>query len=204
VRRPRCKVIRNYHPTARSPEGGHLAAIQWGGRDVALIDPTDGRLKGNVVVGEEVCNLAWPDEATIVARTPTCLKRWLVADPLSGQTLCEAPCDQDPSAVEFSSGGSIVVERLLYSDCRIRDGRTGKLLGTLLTVRDCRPVVISPEGHYSAPVDVEDELVYVVETDDGRQQTLAPQEFARRFNWKNDPDQAFPLRFDARSTDANP
>ncbi len=176
---------------AWSPEGRQIGVIQWGGRDMAVIDSTDGRMTQTIVVGEEPGNIVWPDDATIVARTPTWLKRWPIADAFSAVTVCEAPCDQ--GAAEFSSGGRIVAERVPNSDCRFRDGRDGRLLGTLLMVRDCRPVVISPQGHYSAPVDVDDALVYVVETEAGEQQTLTPREFARRFKWENDPRQAFPL-----------
>jgi serine/threonine-protein kinase len=183
---------------AWSPDGRRIGVIQWGGRDVAVIDSIDGRLTETVIVGEEPGNIVWPDDATIVARTPTCLKRWPVADAFSAVTVCEAPCDQ--GAAEFSSGGRIIAERAPNSDCRFRDGRDGRLLGTLLMVRDCRPVFISPEGHYSAAVDVDDELVYIVETEAGEQQTLTPREFARRFQWENDPRQAFPLRLDV----ANP
>ncbi len=142
------------------------------------------RVTQTIVVGEEPGNIVWPDDVTIVVRTPTCLKRWPVADAFSGVTVCEAPCDQ--GLAEFSSGGRIVAERVPNSDCRFRDGRDGRLLGTLLMVRDCRPVVISPQGHYSAPVDVDDALVYVVEAEAGEQQTLTPREFARRFQWEND------------------
>jgi hypothetical protein len=34
----------------------------------------------------------------------------------------------------------------------------------------------------------ERDLVYVALFDDGRQETLSPEEFARRFDWTNDPE----------------
>jgi hypothetical protein len=58
--------------------------------------------------------------------------------------------------------------------------------------------MISPDGHYSSPVDVESELAYVVETDDGQQKTYTPAQFASRFRWTNDPKKAFPLRLKPR------
>ena len=36
---------------------------------------------------------------------------------------------------------------------------------------------------------VEKQIVYVAQTADGTQQTLTPAEFAKKFNWKNDPNQ---------------
>jgi hypothetical protein len=47
-------------------------------------------------------------------------------------------------------------------------------------------LAVSPDGHYRGTPHLEDELVYVIQTDRG-QETLRPQEFAARFGWKNDP-----------------
>ncbi len=47
-------------------------------------------------------------------------------------------------------------------------------------------LALSPDGHYAGSEDVENEIVYVAETDAG-QETLAPAQFATRFHWKNDP-----------------
>jgi len=44
----------------------------------------------------------------------------------------------------------------------------------------------SVDGHYEGTKDIEKEIVYVVETDAG-QQTYTPEEFAKKFKWKNDP-----------------
>jgi hypothetical protein len=56
-----------------------------------------------------------------------------------------------------------------------------------------RWLAISPDGHFRSSPGVEDELVYIIQTDDGRQETLRPAEFAERFGWKNDPDKVHPL-----------
>lgn len=47
-------------------------------------------------------------------------------------------------------------------------------------------LALSPDGHYRGGPNVEHELVYVVETDDG-QQLLTPDEFAKKYSWQNDP-----------------
>ena len=49
-----------------------------------------------------------------------------------------------------------------------------------------RFVSIASDGHYRGSAGIEQELVYVVQTDKG-QETLNPTEFANRFNWKNEP-----------------
>ncbi|NUQ63568.1 MAG: PD40 domain-containing protein [Pirellulales bacterium] len=48
----------------------------------------------------------------------------------------------------------------------------------------------SPEGHYFTTMDAENDVVYVVLTDDGRQTTLTPEEFSKKYGWKNDPGKA--------------
>ena len=47
-------------------------------------------------------------------------------------------------------------------------------------------IAISSDGHYAADFDAEKEIVYVVQTDQG-QETLTPEEFSKRYGWKNDP-----------------
>ena len=46
--------------------------------------------------------------------------------------------------------------------------------------------VVSPEGHFRGSPDVEAKFVYVVQTEQA-QETLTPEEFAKRYGWKNDP-----------------
>ena len=43
--------------------------------------------------------------------------------------------------------------------------------------------------HNRGSCGIESEIVYVVQTDKG-QETLTPEEFAKRYNWKNDPTRA--------------
>jgi WD40 repeat protein len=75
---------------------------------------------------------------------------------------------------------------------RLRSLPDGRTLLTLLCLRGGRFVLISPDGHYRGDPGVEKELVYVVQTDQG-QETLTPEEFAKRYGWKNDPGKARPL-----------
>ena len=45
---------------------------------------------------------------------------------------------------------------------------------------------VSPEGHWCGSPDIEDKLIYVARTAEGRQTTFSSAEFADRFGWKND------------------
>jgi hypothetical protein len=74
------------------------------------------------------------------------------------------------------------------------DAATGQQRGLLLGLWDAKGIAINAEGHYcgsragkfSRGRSVEQQIVYVVQTRDG-QQTLTPEEFARKYRWKNDP-----------------
>jgi hypothetical protein len=70
---------------------------------------------------------------------------------------------------------------------RLWDPATGQLHATLLALSESRGVALTSDGHYRGLPRVERELVYVVETDAG-QETLTPEEFERKYGWKNDPD----------------
>ena len=55
---------------------------------------------------------------------------------------------------------------------------------------------LGPTGHYHGSPGVEDQFVYVATLDDGSQQTFTPTEFATRFGWNNNPEQAALLKLD--------
>ncbi len=69
---------------------------------------------------------------------------------------------------------------------RLRSLADGQLLRTLAVLRDGQSAIINPDGHFHGTPGVEDEFVYVVQTDTG-QQTLTPEEFTKKYGWKNDP-----------------
>jgi WD40 repeat protein len=74
---------------------------------------------------------------------------------------------------------------------RLRSLDDGRLLYTLLWFRDDLTGVVGPEGHWRGTPGLEKELVYVVQTEHG-QETLAPEAFAKKYGWKNDPSKATP------------
>jgi WD40 repeat protein len=69
------------------------------------------------------------------------------------------------------------------------DTRTARLRGTVVALDKGDWFVLSPDGHYRGPPVLEQELVYVVVTDDG-QKTLTPEEFRQQYGWQNDPSRA--------------
>jgi hypothetical protein len=61
----------------------------------------------------------------------------------------------------------------------------GQLVRTLLPLGGGHWAVVSPDGHYYGSPGVEKEFVYVVQTENG-QETLTPEEFSKKYGWKND------------------
>ncbi|HPM81753.1 MAG TPA: hypothetical protein PLF81_13690, partial [Candidatus Anammoximicrobium sp.] len=90
-----------------------------------------------------------------------------------------------PDGGEVSPDGQLVAWRG-QSVIRLRETEKGQVVCTMLSLRNSQYAAISPDGHFRGSPDVEQELVYVVQTDQG-QDTLTPAEFAQKYNWKNDP-----------------
>jgi hypothetical protein len=72
---------------------------------------------------------------------------------------------------------------------QLADARTGQVLRSLVslpTPEGWKFLSVTAEGHYLSSPGFAKELVYVVETDQG-QETITPEEFSKRYGWKNDP-----------------
>jgi serine/threonine protein kinase/WD40 repeat protein len=90
-------------------------------------------------------------------------------------------------------GRRIVIPAFHYYDFPARsvDAETKQPLGS------CFPCIgsddwltIGPTGHYQGSTGIESEILYVAEHLDGHQQTYTPEDFAKTFNWKNNPAKA--------------
>ena len=140
--------------------------------------------------------LSWSsDSQSLQAISTGSSRRW---DRTSGELLAhiESPFSQLPcgywgnSAASASPNGRLAVASSYDEAARVWDTQTGQHLATLAPLVDGDLIVITPDGHYmSSRKGVEDELVYVVESDTG-QQTFTPTEFANKYGWKNDPSRA--------------
>lgn len=72
------------------------------------------------------------------------------------------------------------------AEYQLLDPDTRQAAGMAFTVAG-QPVLLNAEGHYYCPTDVSEQLVYIVLTEQGRQEMLTPDEFAARHGWRNDP-----------------
>jgi WD40 repeat protein len=69
---------------------------------------------------------------------------------------------------------------------RFREAATGRLHASVYMWNDDCSLVLTPTGHYRASPSIEGDLVYIVQTDLGRE-TLTPAEFEKKYGWKNNP-----------------
>jgi len=166
---------------AWSPDGKMLAAA---GDDqkVYLWNMETGRLSDAYADHQtSVVSLTWlEDGGTLVSgsRSEVCL--W---QPRGGKLLRTMRVDGGavgPNGRLVASRGQSVVGLHQLDD--------GKKLRTFVGLRDKGYLALSPAGHWRGSPEVEKELVYVVQTDEG-QAMLTPKEFAQEYNWKNDPEQ---------------
>jgi hypothetical protein len=55
----------------------------------------------------------------------------------------------------------------------------------LTCLRRSRVAAIGPSGHARLTGGAEKSLVYVTQTDAGEQETLTPEEFRKKYNWRD-------------------
>ncbi|HTU20831.1 MAG TPA: protein kinase [Gemmataceae bacterium] len=162
---------------AWSPDGQSLASGRW--QDSRTWDMTTkesqvrcrGPLLGwsadsKAVLTEGWYMLKWWDRQTgeLLRRVDFPLMAWPVLSPNS-------------QIVAFPNGGAL----------HIGDVFRGKSQLKLVPLRAGQWLAVRPDGHYRGSPGVEKEIIYIVQTDAG-QEVLAPDEFAKKYGWKNDPE----------------
>jgi WD40 repeat protein/predicted Ser/Thr protein kinase len=176
-------------PLAWSPDGKTLAGLRGG--TIHLWDVASGRHTSEAPseAGAGWWNSAcWLDEATLALGNACDAYVWdrrnhTILRTVHGYQMYYRGCCFSPAARLAAFPGQALV--------RMRSLEDGRLLYTLLWLRDDLIGVVGPEGHWRGTPGLEKEIVYVVQTDHG-QETLSPQEFAKKYRWKNDPSKAVP------------
>jgi WD40 repeat protein len=173
------------------------------------VDPWDGR--------EPLTAFAWSADQKVIALgnrvidadTGKVLETWeqrgVACDRFPDDTIAAAGyenCVLTDKATGKELGRGFIGERatvrptlsnLVATDCRdgsirLWDAKTGAPRGAFFGLGYNDGLAIGVNGHYRGPKWIEEEIVYLVETEGGRQETYTPAEFAKKFGWKNDPE----------------
>ena len=92
----------------------------------------------------------------------------------------------------YSVARSLPLHRLIAAQedrIAIYDEPSGELLASqVIWYGPGKHLLLSPEGHVRCSPAMSEDVVYVALTDDGRQVTLRPAEFAAAYGWNNDPE----------------
>jgi WD40 repeat protein/serine/threonine protein kinase/DNA-directed RNA polymerase subunit RPC12/RpoP len=144
-----------------------------------------GKLRPFLIKGSELLGpVAWSaDGKRVAAKQGGHLRIW---DARTGKELQEFATGVRLDLLAWGPRDEVLVAARADGRVDLWDPTTGKLRCTLVNLRGEQWLVVSPEGHYDGPPDIERELVYVVQSENG-QKTLTPQQFAEKYGWKNNP-----------------
>lgn len=169
---------------AWSPDGQHLATCEAG--KLRLWPPEAWKSFGRTVVrlSDAPLAISWsPDSARVALNrqvwdASSGRSLWRM-EGASGAPACWTP---DSRTISYQTTTGAVVTA---------DSTTGQPFATFVAYSGEAAFAVAAEGHFACTKGMEDELIYVVRTQDG-QMTLNPKEFASRFAWTNDPGRVHP------------
>jgi WD40 repeat protein len=167
-----------------SPDSRTLAYSK--GDTMCLLDIQTGREIRTLPM--TASSLVWsPNGRILAASEPGGLVRTWDVD--SGRSLMDFTGHTDGLrnfSLAWSPDGRVLASGSLDGTIRLWDAQLGQPVAVLVPMSSKEAVIISSDGHHRGSPRVEQNLVYVVQTDAG-QETLSPEQFAEQFGWKNDP-----------------
>ncbi|NUQ61628.1 MAG: protein kinase [Pirellulales bacterium] len=176
-------AIRNYRGSEPLEPGASLS-------EVKLFDTATGKSVDTLKTSHEGYRLLarWTPDGNLVTGGDGTFNTWDLAKreviqtvTLPGKNSADIPmqCNLSPDLTRAAEPVSGYL--------RIWEIASKRILGAVVPLRDDDRLIVSADGHYHGTPKVERLLVYVVLTDSGEQLTLTPEEFAKRYGWKNDP-----------------
>jgi WD40 repeat protein len=135
----------------------------------------------------DILSLVWSPDGKMIAIGYFGQPGARILDPRSRLLSLFPPTPCGVRSLAWSGNSQVIAYGCGQGLLRLWSPGTGCLGGTLLSLRLKQWVAISPDGYFRGSPGVEQELVYVVETDQG-QETLTPQEFTDKYGWENESD----------------
>ncbi|MBC8352707.1 MAG: protein kinase [Planctomycetes bacterium] len=171
-----------------SPDGRSIAGGEsFGGEGVRIWDSTTGDDIGLLRHDTLVRAVAWSPDGKIVASGDTNGVLRLSRIRLPG-TVQGYSNSAEVLSVAWSPEGELVSWGCRDGVIRIARPDSPDILMTFVAVAGGRKLAISPNGQYCCSAGVEEQLIYVTETDTG-QEFFTAEQFAARYGWQNDPSQ---------------
>jgi hypothetical protein len=109
----------------------------------------------------------------------------VIYDTATWRQVCRIPFV--PNSVGWSTGGRLVAGSN-HGRVQAFDSASGDPVGGVLQFYEGDAwLLVGADGHYRCSPGLEKHLVYVTRTADGKEERLTPEEFAKKYGWKNDP-----------------
>ena len=195
------RAIPNYDSAAWSPVAETLAVFNGYFPNVQLIDAKTGEPSVKLTTGGQagwspggVQAVAWSPDGKLLAIgcfgdtrqfDQNVIQVW---DAATGDRVrkLDRVCLPTISALAWSPDGKRIAACTAQT-IQLWDAATGKPDGVTFPNPLFHGLTLRPDGHYRGDATVDDQIVMVVQKEDGSTETLPPAEFARKSKWKKEP-----------------
>ncbi len=171
---------------AFSKDGAEVAFSSENGR-LYIVDVASSQVVDHWLIGVQSPSVIWWSDSSNQLRIVSQVGTVHHVDRAAGQTR-EIDVNCDWYDVDIHPDGSYAAAKARWAGEAVVfiDIESGDRLATWLSLNAGKNMMISPGGHWRGPKEVDNEIVYVVETIDG-QETLTPAQMRDKYGWINDP-----------------
>jgi len=168
-----------------SADGKYVAAAGVNGI-CRVWEAATAKLLATFNLGDGPRSMAWsPDHKTLAIGSNDGTIRFFQPGSEKAPRTIKAPVAHSIESISWSPDSKNVAA-VTANGFALFDVDNGQLRRQFVPLANPQGLALTPQGHYRGTPRIEEEIVYVVQTDQG-QKTLSAQEFARKYQWENDP-----------------